>query len=180
MTQCKKRRIGKLALSEPMWFLRRRLNDDSLIGLVAILRRKWKKHWYFQLLGSKQLPRLSQLSLLCHLILFFPKAVFIKEYRLFVTCCVDNGLLNRPRCLLLLLVSPEWSPSSAPSLCMDTQPAMDKKAMAKAPPLPSKNGSEGTLKGEEGGNGWRLAPPFLELGGFNWMLLPSDNSFVFV
>ncbi|XP_042858461.1 RING finger protein 10-like isoform X2 [Penaeus japonicus] len=29
---------------------------------------------------------------------------------------------------------------------MDTQPAMDKKAMAKAPPLPAKNGSEGTLK----------------------------------
>lgn len=29
---------------------------------------------------------------------------------------------------------------------MDTQLAMDKKAMAKAPPLPSKNGSEGTLK----------------------------------
>lgn len=35
---------------------------------------------------------------------------------------------------------------------MDTQLAMDKKAMAKAPPLPSKNGSEGTLKGKEGGN----------------------------
>lgn len=33
---------------------------------------------------------------------------------------------------------------------MDTQPAMDKKAMAKAPPLPAKNGSEGTLKGEQG------------------------------